>query len=137
MQFHDLLAKRAVEKTMKILNEKFPERLWLPPHVIDLHEDGYIDPHIDSVKFSGDVVAGLSLLASSTMRLAEADETTGDTIEGGTSFDFTLEPRSLYVLAGPARFKFAHSIFGISQRRVSVIFRDEKTELEFFIKKRW
>lgn len=69
---------------------------FLPVHVIDLAEDGYIKPHVDSIKFSGGghvcthvvhheaashgdktihllmlpgFVAGLSLLSSCVMRL--------------------------------------------------------------------
>ena len=42
---------------------------FLPPvHILDLHEDGYIKPHVDSIKFSGGVVAGLSLLSDGIMR---------------------------------------------------------------------
>jgi hypothetical protein len=49
-------------------------RLYLPlsrlqVHVLDLHPEGYILPHVDSIKFSGGVVAGLSLLSTSIMRL--------------------------------------------------------------------
>ena len=30
-------------------------------HVLDLHADGWINPHVDSIKFSGGIVCGLSL----------------------------------------------------------------------------
>ncbi|KAL7467405.1 hypothetical protein ACHAXS_007645 [Conticribra weissflogii] len=42
---------------------------WLPCHAIDYHADGKLDAHVDSVKFSGGIVAGLSLLSDSIMRL--------------------------------------------------------------------
>ena len=42
---------------------------WLPVHVIDLAADGFITPHVDSVKFSGDLVCGLSLLSPAVMTL--------------------------------------------------------------------
>jgi hypothetical protein len=45
---------------------------WLPPHIIDLAADGFIDGHVDSVKFSGQLVAGLSLLSTRTMVLTPA-----------------------------------------------------------------
>jgi hypothetical protein len=47
---------------------------WLAPHVIELGEQGLIKAHVDSVKFSGIVVAGLSLLSQRVMRLEAARE---------------------------------------------------------------
>ncbi len=48
------------------------EREYFPAvHVIDLAEDGFIKPHVDSIKFSGKVVVGLSLLSPSIMRFQE------------------------------------------------------------------
>ena len=47
-----------------------PTMAVLPPHVIDLAADGHIGPHVDSVKFSGGMVAGLSLLSDRVMRLS-------------------------------------------------------------------
>ncbi|KAK3733951.1 hypothetical protein QZH41_010768, partial [Actinostola sp. cb2023] len=38
-------------------------------HVLDLAKNGYIKPHIDSVKFCGSTIAGVSLLSSSVMRM--------------------------------------------------------------------
>ncbi|CAN7938727.1 unnamed protein product, partial [Ixodes hexagonus] len=38
-------------------------------HCLDLKEDGHIKPHIDSVRFCGNTIAGLSLLSPSVMRL--------------------------------------------------------------------
>lgn len=45
----------------QVLGEKRP---LLPCHGIDLHKDGFILPHVDSIKHSGDVVCGLSLLST-------------------------------------------------------------------------
>jgi len=42
---------------------------WLPCHAIDLKKDGELNAHVDSVRFSGDLVACLSLLSLSIMRL--------------------------------------------------------------------
>jgi hypothetical protein len=50
----------------------------LPPHVIDLSPDGHIGPHVDSIKFSGGMISGLSLLSSRMMRLTPCSLT--DTI---------------------------------------------------------
>ena len=48
---------------------------WLPCHAIDLSKDGRLDAHVDSVKFSGGIVAGISLLSDSIMRLRPAKRT--------------------------------------------------------------
>lgn len=44
----------------------------LPIHVLDIARDGYMRPHVDSVKFSGGVVAGLNLLAPVVLTLQPA-----------------------------------------------------------------
>ncbi|KAF1319626.1 hypothetical protein FI667_g13085, partial [Globisporangium splendens] len=66
-------------------------------HVIDLAEDGYIKPHVDSIKFSGRVVAGVSLLSPSIMRFKEE--------HGESIIDAFLPRRSFYVMT------YADSIF--------------------------
>lgn len=94
---------------------------WLPPHIIDLASDGAISPHVDSIKFSGKVVAGLSLLSERTMWLRLADQQT-DT----PKICLKLPPRSLYILCNKARYELAHSVEcnPSSERRLSIIFRD-------------
>jgi len=100
---------------------------WLPPHVIDLSAKGEIRPHVDSVKFSGLVVAGLSLLSPRIMRLRENKESYSS---DDPTVEMVLSPRSLYILQGDARFKASHSIDRneTSERRLSIIFRDAKGE---------
>jgi alkylated DNA repair protein alkB homolog 7 len=46
---------------------------WLPVHAIDLTAAGHIKPHVDSIKFSGTVVAGISLLSTAIMKLQHPD----------------------------------------------------------------
>uniref|UniRef100_A0A2R8PEI9 Alpha-ketoglutarate-dependent dioxygenase alkB homolog 7, mitochondrial n=1 Tax=Callithrix jacchus TaxID=9483 RepID=A0A2R8PEI9_CALJA len=60
-------------------------------HVLDLEARGYIKPHVDSVKFCGATIAGLSLLSPSVMRLVH-------TQEPGEWLELLLEPGSLYIL---------------------------------------
>ena len=139
---------------------------WLPVHFIDLAPDGYITPHVDSTKFSGDIVCGLSLLSPSVMTLThesdipvlrEGEKRThcvaaAAGLRTSTSPRLFLSPRSLYVLSGDARFKFAHSIarnhaceqpernkqaeivFGLKGaskgRRISLIFRDASDRVQ-------
>ncbi|XP_049645424.1 alpha-ketoglutarate-dependent dioxygenase alkB homolog 7, mitochondrial [Suncus etruscus] len=98
-------------------------------HVLDLEPRGYIKPHVDSVKFCGTTIAGLSLLSPSVMRLVH-------TQDPGEWLELLLEPGSLYILRGSARYDFSHEIlrdeesyFGERRvprgRRISVICRSQ------------
>ncbi|XP_003461145.1 alpha-ketoglutarate-dependent dioxygenase alkB homolog 7, mitochondrial [Cavia porcellus] len=103
------------------------QTLLSPIHVLDLEPRGYIKPHVDSVKFCGATIAGLSLLSPSVMRLVH-------TQEPGQWLELLLEPGSLYILRDSARYDFSHEIlrdeesfFGEHRvprgRRISVICR--------------
>ncbi|XP_054664032.1 alpha-ketoglutarate-dependent dioxygenase alkB homolog 7, mitochondrial isoform X1 [Grus americana] len=72
-------------------------------HVLDLHPRGHVGPHRDSVKFCGCTIAGVSLLTPSVMRLVSCRP-------GGGWLELLLEPGSLYVLRGAARYEFTHEI---------------------------
>ncbi|XP_058863991.1 alpha-ketoglutarate-dependent dioxygenase alkB homolog 7, mitochondrial-like isoform X1 [Acipenser ruthenus] len=98
-----------------------------PVHVLDVDKGGYIKPHVDSVKFCGSTIAGLSLLSPSVMRLV-SEQNQSDWV------DLLLLRRSLYILRGAARYLFTHQVlkegdsyFGGVEvprgRRVSVICR--------------
>ncbi|XP_066996770.1 alpha-ketoglutarate-dependent dioxygenase alkB homolog 7, mitochondrial isoform X2 [Anabrus simplex] len=108
-------------------------------HVLDLTEEGYIKPHIDSVRFCGNTIAGLSLLTDCVMRLAhhKQKEITANVL---------LKRKSLYIMKGIARFDFTHEILpndcskfrdGIIHkgRRVSVICRNEPSGEQNYTKK--
>ncbi|XP_017315802.1 alpha-ketoglutarate-dependent dioxygenase alkB homolog 7, mitochondrial [Ictalurus punctatus] len=83
----------------------FPEGSPLlgPVHVLDLDKSGFIKPHVDSVKFCGSTISGLSLLSDSVMRLVR-EENSADWV------DLLLTRRSLYILRDEVRFKFTHEI---------------------------
>ena len=109
---------------------------WLPCHGIDLKVDGELNAHVDSVKFSGDLIAGLSLLSPSIMRLKPAgddyiDEETAVGKDGDGAYrskvssnfdsksqeendegwvDLYLPPRSLYALTGVGRYRYSHEL---------------------------
>ena len=108
---------------------------WIPCHGIDLKKDGKLTAHVDSVRYSGLIVAGLSLLSSSIMRLRPAAEystdATGDDDVTEKSkqqsqqhlyepkpteapddghIDLYLPPRSLYVLSGLSRYEYTHEL---------------------------
>ena len=115
------------------------------PHAIDLSEEGYIDPHVDSIKRSGGILAGLSLHSARIMRLKyDTDHSVGNefvhhlqlpSLAEGEVLDIHLPPRSLYLLEGPLRYTHTHAILGNksgngyenkkTERRLSIIFRDE------------
>jgi len=103
---------------------------WLPCHAIDLKRDGALNPHVDSVRFSGYLVAGLSLLSSGIMRLKPAatgedddDDDNNSDDDNGTAagaaitttakeghVDLLLPPRSLYALTGVGRYGYSHEL---------------------------
>lgn len=99
-------------------------------HVLDLAKEGWIKPHVDSARFCGDIIAGLSLLTDSVMRLRMVDR------EEECFEDFLLPRRSLYVMSGRARYDYKHEILKNEEsffegkhiekdRRISVICRCE------------
>jgi len=126
---------------------------YLPPHAIELSQEGYIgnllltdflfifiafvvaDGHVDNVKFSGELVAGLSLLSCRRMLLVP--ETPAKGLIDCPSFSLTIPPRSLYFIRGPLRYNYTHAILGRKgmesttgliqesvHKRISIIFRD-------------
>ena len=98
-------------------------------HVLDLKETGVILPHIDSIKFCGSTIAGLSLLSDSVMRLVHSKDKK-------KIVDVLLKRCSLYIMTGDARYNYTHEILGNDNskfgdkiikkgRRISVICRNE------------
>ena len=93
---------------------------WLPCHAIDLSVNGELKPHVDSVKFSGKIVAGLSLVSDAIMRLrpsAKEWECEKKDTEHSVGFgdseryvDLFLPKLSLYVLSGMSRYSFTHEL---------------------------
>lgn len=101
-------------------------------HILDLAADGIIKPHVDSSRYCGSTIAGLSLLSDCIMRLKRVDENQyvqgreGDH-ENATNrpkpniqsdenkeFDYfvdvLLKRRSLYIMKDSARYKFSHAV---------------------------
>ena len=72
--------------------------------------------HRDAPQF-GATIVGVSLGASSRMRFQRG------TGEDRRVWELALEPRSAYVLAGPARSSWQHSIPAVRELRHSVTFR--------------
>ncbi|EFN75281.1 alpha-ketoglutarate-dependent dioxygenase alkB homolog 7, mitochondrial [Harpegnathos saltator] len=99
-------------------------------HILDLSAKGWIKPHVDSIRFCGGIIAGLSLLSDSVMRLTMVEH------EKECSECFLLPRRSLYIMSGVARYKYNHEILKSEEsyfegqhipknRRISVICRSE------------
>lgn len=114
--------------------------------------------HVDSLKFSGGIISSLSLLSPRTLRLLP--DMSGIPDENDPQYDrykynvtgampeileVIIRPRSFYMLSGPFRYCYSHSILGYDQkpllipeheslpdvdigRRISIMFRDEKFE---------
>ena len=70
--------------------------------------------HRDVPQF--EVVIGISLASACRMRLKPYKAE-------GKLVSVILEPRSIYVLSGPARWKFQHSIPAVEELRYSITFR--------------
>ncbi|XP_074104339.1 alpha-ketoglutarate-dependent dioxygenase alkB homolog 7, mitochondrial isoform X2 [Cotesia typhae] len=85
-------------------------------HVLDLAAEGKIKPHVDSVRFCGDIIAGISLLSDCVMRLTQVGN------EKECRHDFFLPRRSLYIMSGVARHKYNHEVLGPEES----IFNDKK-----------
>jgi len=100
-------------------------------HVLDLAEDGYIKPHIDSVRFCGDTVAILSLLSDCVLKLVHDQDK--------SKIVHCLVPRrSLYILRGTSRYDYTHEILAnheslfkaekiFKTRRISLVCRNDVT----------
>ena len=125
---------------------------WLPPHVVDLHPEGIIGAHVDSVKFSGGSVGGLSLLSTRKIVLEPHVKKDGDDalqsemlVGAGpvpasparSAHSFIASPGSIYILTKDARYHYAHAVVhvdgsgsdgerenGEESNRVSIVLRD-------------
>ncbi|KAM9434103.1 alpha-ketoglutarate-dependent dioxygenase alkB homolog 7, mitochondrial [Clarias gariepinus] len=114
----------------RIRAQAFPQGCPLlgPVHVLDLDKTGFIKAHVDSVKFCGSTIAGVSLLSDSIMRLVHEENPE-------EHVDLFLQRRSLYILRDEVRFNFTHEILKDEDsyfsgrriprhRRISVICRN-------------
>jgi len=135
------LSQQTLDKCREELRNRHlkPSAQFLPCHAIALR--GQLKAHVDSIRFSGSMVAGISLLSSSIMRLVPANN------NGNKHWiDLCLPPLSLYVLTGMSRYDYTHellegtatfqhantaSVIHVQRdQRLSIIFRDMKGELE-------
>ncbi|KAH7727277.1 Protein Y46G5A.35 [Aphelenchoides avenae] len=78
----------------RIRKESFPAdaKQLSQVHILDLHQEGVIKPHIDSDRYCGEVITGVSLLSDCIMRLRHKDN------KDELVVDLLLLRRSLYKL---------------------------------------
>jgi alkylated DNA repair dioxygenase AlkB len=119
--FNNLAERLCEERVM----HKIPDQVIVNEYLVNETTTQGIAPHKDHVQDFGPVIVTLSLVEGWQMRF---------TREGHNYVDHLLEPGSIAVLAGEARYEWEHSIpprkfereGGIKtprQRRVSVTFR--------------
>ncbi|KAK6737900.1 hypothetical protein RB195_020164 [Necator americanus] len=98
-------------------------------HILDLHKDGVIKPHIDSIRYCGDVITGVCLLSDAVMRLRHKDR------KNELIVDLMLPRRCLYRMGEEGRYEFTHEVLSNEEsmfngqrvektRRISIICRD-------------
>jgi len=123
------LNKETIQRLQKTAFEPEGTKLLPYVHVLDLAENGFIKPHIDSSRFCGDTVAVMSLLSDSVLKLVHEN------------YDkyvvHVLVPRrSLYILRGISRYNYTHAILKkeesifkgdavLKERRISIVCRNE------------
>jgi len=101
-------------------------------HVLDIAKEGYIKPHVDSVRFCGNVITGLSLLSTAVMRLVHEKEP-------HLRADVLLPQKSLYIMRDAVRFNYTHEILKDEDswhrgrhikrdRRISIMCRNEPSK---------
>lgn len=98
----------------------FPARAAIEALVTRYPPGAGIGWHRDAPPF-GPSLAGLSLAAPCELRLRLEQP------DGYRSYKVTLEPGSLYVIAGTARFRWQHAIPPVARLRYSVTFRTIRT----------
>ncbi|KAJ2937912.1 hypothetical protein O0L34_g14185 [Tuta absoluta] len=121
----------AVFKRVKDLAFSIPDAGEPLPHqhVLDLAPSGHIKPHVDAVRFCGNVIAGLCLASTAIMRLVHEKHK-------HLVFDALLPQRGLYIMKGVSRYDFSHAVVGgeesvwrgervLKKRRVAVICRSK------------
>jgi hypothetical protein len=119
-------------------------------HILDLRNDGEIRHHVDAIKFSGGIVAGLCFNTDalctlkrdlsainhyvSSLQQDEIDANIKDDVDSTElpeSLEFELPKRCLYILSGASRYLYGHSIHLLEpkNRRISLMMRDSNINI--------
>ncbi|KAF2352150.1 Alpha-ketoglutarate-dependent dioxygenase AlkB-like [Trinorchestia longiramus] len=97
-------------------------RVLVHTHVLDLAREGYIKPHVDSVRFCGSTIAGLSLGSVAVMRLVKEGE-------NDQSVDILLPARSLYIMRDASRYLYTHEVLQEAQFRGQAVNKDRRVSI--------
>jgi alkylated DNA repair dioxygenase AlkB len=94
--------------------------------VIEYGPGAGIGWHRDKPVFGN--VIGISVLARCTLRfrkaqIKESEQSSANVKAGWERFNLQAEPRSAYLLTGPARHEWEHSILSMDELRYSITFR--------------
>lgn len=135
----------------KVLGVAFPTSVSTLPHihVLDLEATGFIKPHVDSSRYCGHTIAGISLLSDSVMKLVQTSDdhsasedyrnqpnaSTDSEKKDLGSVKILLKRYSLYIMANTARYDYTHEILKteesfihnqpiVKDRRISIICRN-------------
>jgi alkylated DNA repair dioxygenase AlkB len=84
--------------------------------------------HRDAPQFG--TVIGISLLSAARMRLKPYVAAKQKSAARVKPVSIVLEPRSIYVISGPARWRFQHSIPAVTELRYSITFRTLRSAKE-------
>jgi alkylated DNA repair dioxygenase AlkB len=107
---------RKVADHLSISKDAFAELL-----VTEYPPGSVINWHRDAPPF--DIIAGISLLSDCTFKLRPHDKTKQ---KRNATISLTVQRRSLYIMQGPARSDWQHSITPVKQLRYSVTLRTLK-----------
>jgi alkylated DNA repair dioxygenase AlkB len=89
--------------------------------VIEYPSGAPIGWHRDAPQF--ETVIGISLAGSARMRLKPYVAPSQKPAKRAKPISLILDPRSIYVMRGPARWRFQHSIPPVAELRYSITFR--------------
>jgi alkylated DNA repair dioxygenase AlkB len=84
--------------------------------------------HRDAPQFG--TVIGISMASAARMRLKPYVTAKQKSAARLKPVSIVLEPRSIYVISGPARWRFQHSIPGVAELRYSITFRTLRSTKE-------
>ncbi|CAG0891992.1 unnamed protein product [Cyprideis torosa] len=126
-------SRAVIERIRRVAFGDQEKRIMSHTHILDISEEGWIKAHVDSVRFCGSTIAGLSLCSSSVMRLRPSPTTDEN---NSVHVDVKLPRRSLYVMKDRVRYDYSHEVLKVSEsrwnqelvprgRRVSIICRNE------------
>ena len=120
---HELRTAGAIPDSLHPLREKIAALMGVPADAINHALVAEYQPgsplgwHRDVPEF--ELVAGVSLQGRARMRLRPYPHRKGDR----TALKLDLEPRSTYVMRGPARWNWQHAISATHELRYSITFR--------------